>query len=115
MKNTYLKDYEEIVKVAQAYLDGCNGGDSKIMKSSFHKNATINGNPIQALFDGVDQAGKATAAGRIDVLDVENDIAVIKVTMENYFGENFVDLHLLHKEADGWKIVAKVFTSFENK
>ena len=115
MKNIYLKDYKETVKVAQAYLDGCNSGDSAIMKPSFHTNATINGNPIQTLFDGVDQAGKAAAKGRIDVLDVENDIAVIKVTMENYFGENYIDLHLLIKEAGEWKIVAKAFTSFENK
>ncbi len=112
MKDTYLKDYKEIIKVAQAYLDGCNAGDSNIMKESFHINATINGNPIKTLFDGVDEAGKAKAKGRIDVLDVENDIAVIKVTMENYFGENYVDLHLLHKDEQGWKIVAKVFTGF---
>ncbi len=68
--------------------------------------------PIQTLFDGVDKAGKSNVKGRIDVLDVANDIAVIRITMEDYFGENFVDFHMLKKDNDGWKIVAKVFTGF---
>ena len=32
--------------------------------------------------------------------------------MEDYLGENFVDYHLLLKDQDGWKIVAKVLTGF---
>ena len=39
MKDTYLKDYNEIVEIAQKYLDSCLEGKSDIMKSSFHKNA----------------------------------------------------------------------------
>ena len=112
MKDIHLKDYEEIMKVAQMYLDSCKEGKSEIMKPAFHKNATINGEPIQTLFDGVDQAGASNTTGRIDILDVVNDIAVIRVTMEDYFGDNFVDFHMLRKEEDGWKIVAKIFTGF---
>ena len=112
MKDTYLKDYNEIIETAQKYLDICLKGKSEIMKSAFHKNATINGEPIQTLFDGVDKAGKSNVEGRIDVLDVSNNIAVIRITMEDYLGENFVDYHLLLKDQDGWKIVAKVFTGF---
>lgn len=58
------------------------------MKPAFHKNVTINGSSIQTL------------------------IAVIRVTMEDYFGDNFVDFHMLRKEEDCWKIVAKIFTGF---
>ena len=104
-----IKDYEEIRKVAQMYLDGGNG-DSSIMKAAFHKNATINGEPIQTLFDGVDKAGKTNSKGIIDVLDVVNDVAAIRITMEDWHGQNFVDFHILKKDSDGWKIVAKVFT-----
>ncbi len=86
------------------------------MKPAFHKNATINGSSIQTLFEGVDQAGASNTTGRIDILDVVNDIAVIRVTMEDYFGDNFVDnfvdFHMLRKEEDCWKIVAKIFTGF---
>ena len=111
MNDTYIKDYEEIVKAGELYLAGCNG-TSDIMKPAFHENATINGDPIQTLFDGVDEAGPGDCKGRIDVLSVINDIAVIKITMEDYFGANYVDLHLLKKEEDGWKILAKAFTAF---
>lgn len=109
MKKINLKDYEEIVSVANLYLEGCQKGNSSIMKSAFHKNATINGEPIQNLFDGADAAGATNSNGRVDVLEVNNDIAVIRVTMENYFGADYVDLHMLKKFDDGWKIVAKVF------
>ena len=84
-------DYDDIRRTAQLYIDGGNG-DSSIMKPAFHKNATINGAPI------------------VDVLDATGDVAAIRITMENWHGQNFVDYHLLRKEADGWKIIAKVFT-----
>ena len=104
-----IKDYEDIRKVAQMYIDGGNG-NSSIMKPAFHKNATINGEPIQTLFDGVDKAGKTDSKAIVDVLDATNDIAAIRITMEDWHGQNFVDYHLLRKDADGWKIIAKVFT-----
>ncbi len=109
MKNISIKDYEEIRKVAQLYIDGGNKG-SEIMKPAFHKNATINGDPIQTLFDAVDKAGKGNSTAIVDVLDVVNDVAVIRITMEDWHGEDFVDFHLIKKDADGWKIIAKVFT-----
>lgn len=110
MKAINLKEYEEINKIANLYLEGCKKGDSSIMKVAFHKNATINGEPIQTLFDGVDKAGATDCIGRTDILEVDNDIATIRITMENYFGADYVDLHMLKKFQDGWKIVAKVFT-----
>lgn len=104
-----INDYEEIRKVAQMYIDG-GDGDSSIMKPAFHKNATINGEPIQTLFDTVNKLGKTSARAIVDVLDATGDVAAIRITMEDWHGHNFVDYHLLHKDADGWKIVAKVFT-----
>ena len=104
-----IKDYEEIRKVAQMYIDG-GDGNSSIMKPAFHKNATINGEPIQTLFDTVDKLGKTSARATVDVLDATNDVAAIRIVMEDWHGQNFVDYHLLQKGADGWKIVAKVFT-----
>ena len=52
----------------------------------------------------------SSARAIVDVLDATNDIAAIRITMEDWHGQNFVDYHLLQKGADGWKIVAKVFT-----
>ncbi|WP_300981828.1 nuclear transport factor 2 family protein [Flavonifractor sp. An306] len=47
---------------------------------------------------------------QVDILDVVNDVAVIRITLENYFGADYVDFHALKKTEDGWKIMAKVFT-----
>ena len=112
MQNISIKDYEEIRKVVQLYTEGGNKS-SEIMKPAFHKNATINGDPIQTLFDGVDKAGETNSKAIVDVLDVVNDIAVVRITMEDWHGENFVDFHLLHKDESGWKIMAKVFTTIK--
>ncbi|MCH5322296.1 MAG: nuclear transport factor 2 family protein [Helicobacter sp.] len=110
MKTIGLKEYEEITKIANLYLEGCKKGKSSLMKPAFAKNATINGEPIQTLFDGVDKAGASDCVGRVDILEVDNDIAAIRITMENYFGADYVDLHMLKKFDEGWKIVAKAFT-----
>ncbi len=112
MNDITIKDYEEIIKTGELYLAGCNG-TSDIMKEAFHENATVNGEPIQTLYDGVDEAGPGNCSGRIDVLDVANDVAVIRITMEDYFGANFIDFHILKKEEDGWKILDKAFTEFD--
>ena len=110
MASVNLNDYDEIRKVAQLYIDGCAEGNGDKMKPAFHDNATINGAPIQTLFDGADQAGKADSSAIVDVLDVVNDVAVIRITLKNYFGADYVDFHALKKDENGWKIMAKVFT-----
>lgn len=110
MSKAKLKDYEEILHAAQLYIDGCAKGDGEMMKPAFHENATINGAPIQTLFDGATQAGPADSKARVDVLDVVNDVAVIRITLENYFGADYVDFHALKKDENGWKIMAKIFT-----
>ncbi len=112
MEKVYLKNYDAIVAPVQQYLDSCKEGKSEIMKSAFTDAATINGAPIQTLFDGVDKAGASEVKGRIDVVEVINDIAIVRVVMENYFGDNFIDFHTLKRDNNEWKIVAKVFTAF---
>ncbi len=81
-----------------------------MMKSAFHENATINGASIQTLFDEATQAGPTDSKARVDVLDVVNDVAVIRITLENYFGVDYVDYHVMKKDENGWKIMAKIFT-----
>ena len=109
MEKITLKDYEDIIKTVKLYTEGGNK-NSSIMKPAFHEKAIINGEPIQTLFDAVDKAGETNAQTRIDVLDVVNDIAVVRVVMENWHGSNYVDFHQLMKTENGWKIISKVFT-----
>lgn len=109
MANASIKDYEEIIKTVQIYLDGGNvSGDAQ--KPAFMEGATINGDPIQTLYDIVDKLGPGEAKGHIDVLDVVGNVAAVRVTMENFHGTDYVDFHVLLKGEDGWKIAAKVFT-----
>lgn len=110
MSTAKIQDYQEILRVAQLYVDGCAKGDGAMMRPAFHESATINGAPIQTLFDGATQAGATDSHAQVDILDVVNDVAVIRITLENHFGADYVDFHALKKGPDGWKIMAKVFT-----
>ncbi len=111
MSNATISDHLDILDAAQLYIDGCAQGDGSLMKPAFHTSATINGEPIQTLFDGVDEAGVTDSKAQVDILDVVNDIAVIRITLENYHGSNYIDFHALKKDESGWKIMAKVFTT----
>lgn len=113
MKTANIKDYEEILAVAQLYIDGCAKGNGDIMKPAFHEAATINGEPIATLFEGATEAGPCDSKAHVDVIDVVGDIAVIRIYLENYFGKDYIDFHTLLKTDDGWKIVAKVFVDAE--
>lgn len=109
MANASIKDYQEIIACVTIYAEGGNvSGDAQ--KPAFMESATINGEPIQTLFDTVDKLGAGNATTQIDVLDVVGDIAAVRVTMENFHGADYVDFHVLKKTDAGWKIAAKVFT-----
>ncbi|MCD7757552.1 MAG: nuclear transport factor 2 family protein [Clostridiales bacterium] len=105
-----VKDYEEILKAAQLYIDGCAKGDGELMRPAFMEGATINGAPIASLFEGATQAGPGGSTAHVDVLDAVGDVAVIRVYLQNYFGKDYVDFHSLLKTEKGWQIAAKVFT-----
>lgn len=107
--NATVKDYREITTVLTTYLEGGNKSGAA-MKPAFHVNAVVNAQPAQTLFDAVDEAGETQATGHIDILDVVNDIACARVSMEDWHGMNFVDFHHLMKTEDGWKIVSKIYT-----
>lgn len=113
MASTLLQDYDDIRSTVQLYIDSCASGNSEIMKPAFHQNATINAAPIQTLFDSVDKAGKTPSSAVIDILDIVNDIAVVRVTLKNYFGVDYIDFHSLKKDENGWKIIAKIFTEIK--
>ncbi len=104
------EDYEEICRVVQMYVDGCAQGSGELMKPAFAESATINGAPIQVLFDDVTKAGPTDSTDHIDVLEVIGNIAVVRVILTDYHGSTYIDYHTLLKGEGGWKIMAKVFT-----
>lgn len=112
MNDLMLKDYEEIQSVLKEYLNGGSNG-SYLLKPIFHKNAIVNAQPAQTLFDAIDEAGKENESkARIDIFDISGNIATARVILENWHGLNFVDFHHLMKTEDGWKIVSKMYNEY---
>ena len=108
-----VKDYEEINAVLNQYLEGASNG-SHLLKPIFLKNAIMNAEPVQLLFDGVDKAGvEKNSKARVDILGVAGNIATARVVLENWHGKNFIDFHQLMKTEDGWKIVSKIYDQYE--
>jgi hypothetical protein len=107
-----LKDYKEVQAVLTQYLKGGSNG-SYLLKPIFHKNAIVNAEAAQNLFDAIDEAGKENESkARIDIFDISGNIATARVILENWHGLNFVDFHHLMKTEDGWKIVSKIYTEY---
>ncbi len=107
--SSQVDDINAILAVEKLYEEGCAEGHGEKMRPAFAATATINGEPIEKLFDDVTKAGPTKCRSRIDVLGLYGTCAAVRVVLENYHGSNYVDFHVLHKGKDGWKIAAKVF------
>lgn len=106
------KEYQLVRATIQDYIDGANG-DMERLKRAYHKDAIINGMPIQALFDSVERNGKTQAEGRLDYLDIRGRAASAKVVIEDWHGNDYVEyLHLLKFPDTGWQIISKVFDGY---
>lgn len=112
MINLLLKDYQEVQSVLTQYLKGISN-ESYLLKAIFHKNAVLNAEPIQTLFDAIDEVDiENESKARIDIFDISGNIATARVILENWHGHNFIDFHHLMKTEDGWKIVSKIYTEY---
>ena len=115
------KDIESISSVIESYVEGGRKGDASIMKSAFHKNATIhglvNGNlfggPIQIMFDWVKDNPPATKLeAEIASIDLANTVATARVELTDWNGASYTDQYTLLKENDKWTITSKVFHTY---
>ena len=113
-----LDEYDAIAKTVQQYIDGGRTGNTEEMKKAFHSEATIFGyigsdlfaGPIQGLFDWNDQNGAATELqGRIASIDLVEDVATVRLELDNWSGRRFTDFFTLLKVEGEWKIMNKVF------
>lgn len=106
------KEYNAVRQTIDDYIQGTNG-DMTRLKRAYHKNALINGMPIQALFDSVERNGKTQATGRLDYLDISGQAASAKVIIENWHGNQYVEyLQLLKFPGTGWQIISKAFDGY---
>lgn len=119
-----LAEYDAVAKAAENFVKSVTEGDSKYAKRLFTDDAVLFGyldgklehGSIQQFYENVDtvDAGKAFKA-RIDVITVEENLAVVRVLEESWGGRiDFTDFLLLLKIDGEWKCVAKAYNQNSN-
>lgn len=114
-----IKEYDEVAKAAEMFVKSVAEGDSKYAKTLFTDDAVLFGildgvlehGSIEQFYRNVDTVGAGTDfKARIDVLAVEETVAVVRVLEEKWGGRiDFTDFLLLLKLNGEWKCVAKAY------
>ncbi len=119
-----IKEYDAVAKAAEKFVKSVAEGKSGYARELFTEDAVLFG-----MLDGVLEHGSieqfyknvdTVAAGenfkaRIDVLAVEETVAVVRVLEEGWGGRiDFTDFLLLLKLNGEWKCVAKAYNQNSN-
>ena len=114
-----IKEYEAVARAAEKFVKSVAEGNSKYAKSLFTDDAVLFGilngaverGSIEQFYHNVDTVGAGEAfKARIDVLAVEETVAVVRVLEEGWGGSiDFTDFLLLLKLDGEWKCVAKAY------
>ncbi|MCM1168395.1 MAG: nuclear transport factor 2 family protein [Bacteroides sp.] len=119
-----IKEYEAVQAAAENFVKSVAEGDSRHAKKLFTDDAVLFGildgelehGSIEKFYKNVDTvaAGKDFKA-RIDVVAVEETLAVVRVLEESWGGRiDFTDYLLLLKLNGEWKCVAKAYNQNSN-
>lgn len=114
-----IAEYKAVENAAMKFVKSVAEGNSSYAKDLFVDEAVLFGyldgklehGSIEQFYQNVDtvSAGKDFKA-RIDIVSVEETVAVVRVLEENWGGRiNFTDYLLLLKINDEWKCVAKAY------
>lgn len=114
-----IAEYKAVENAAMKFVKSVAEGNSSYAKDLFVDEAVLFGyldgklehGSIELFYHNVDtvSAGKDFKA-RIDIVSVEETVAVVRVLEENWGGRiNFTDYLLLLKINDEWKCVAKAY------
>ncbi|HAB40608.1 MAG TPA: hypothetical protein DCE24_02005 [Porphyromonadaceae bacterium] len=119
-----IKEYEAVAKAAENFVRSVAEGDSKYAKTLFTDDAVLFGmldgvlehGSIEQFYRNVDTVGAGdNFKARIDVLAVEETVAVVRVLEEGWGGRiDFTDFLLLLKLNGEWKCVAKAYNQNSN-
>lgn len=119
-----IKEYEAVAKAAENFVKSVANGDSSYAKRLFTDDAVLFGildgelehGSIEQFYRNVDTVGAgADFKARIDVLAVEETVAVVRVLEEKWGGRiDFTDYLLLLKLGGEWKCVAKAYNQNSN-
>ena len=118
MRNS-ISEYEAVEKAANLFVKSVAEGNSKYAKELFIDEAVLFGfldgklehGSIEQFYHNVDTTpGGDHFKARIDVVDVEETLAVVRVLEEGWGGRiDFTDYLLLMKFDGEWKCVAKAY------
>ncbi|MCZ4052735.1 nuclear transport factor 2 family protein [Oxalobacter sp. OxGP1] len=119
-----IGEYRAVEEAAMKFVKSVAEGDSRYAKELFVDDAVLfgylDGKPehgsIEQFYKNVDtvDAGKDFRA-RIDIVDIEETLAVVKVLEEKWGGRiDFTDYLLLMKIDGKWKCVAKAYNQNSN-
>lgn len=119
-----IKDYEAVAEAAEKFVRSVAEGNSVYAKTLFTEDAVLFGmldgvlerGPIDQFYRNVDTVGAGdNFKARIDVLAVEETVAVVRVLEEGWGGRiDFTDFLLLLKLNGEWKCVAKAYNQNSN-
>lgn len=114
-----IKEYEAVAEAAEKFVKSVAEGNSAYAKELFTEDAVLFGmldgvlehGSIEQFYRNVDtMGGGAGFKARIDVLAVEETVAVVRVLEEKWGGRiDFTDFLLLLKLDGEWKCVAKAY------
>lgn len=119
-----IKEYEAVALAAEKFVKSVAEGDSSYAKQLFTDDAVLFGildgtlehGSIEQFYHNVDTVGAGeNFKARIDVLAVEETVAVVRV-LEEAWGDriDFTDYLLLLKLNGEWKCVAKTYNQNSN-
>ena len=119
-----IKEYEAVAAAAEHFVKSVAEGNSSYAKQLFTDDAVLFGildgvlehGSIEQFYHNVDTVGAgADFKARIDVLAVEETVAVVRVLEEKWGGRiDFTDFLLLLKLNGEWKCVAKAYNQNSN-
>lgn len=119
-----IEEYKAVENAAMKFVKSVAEGNSTYAKSLFINEAVLFGyldgrlehGNIEQFYQNVDTVGPdPNFTAHIDVIDVEETLAVVRVLEENWSGRiNFTDYLLLMKMNGEWKCVAKAYNQNSN-
>lgn len=119
-----IEEYKAVEEAAMKFVKSVAEGKSSYAKELFIDEAVLFGyldgklehGSIEQFYENVDTVGADKGfKARVDVIDIEETLAVVRVLEENWGGRiDFTDYLLLMKMDGQWRCVAKAYNQNSN-
>mgnify|MGYP000264204515 FL=1 len=119
-----IEEYKAVEEAAAKFVRSVAEGDSRYARELFIDEAVLFGyldgklehGSIEQFYRNVDSVGgDAGFRARIDVVDIEETVAVVRVLEEQWGGRiDFTDYLLMMKMEGKWRCVAKAYNQNSN-